>query len=160
MRRKVLSKITSKKETAYMLNYLTLWIKEEEIRKDLVNHIIEQRVFIHWVTGLAASVLLLIQLIMFKYKSDLLLLIGNIIYFIGFGLVNTGFLFKFKKGLRWTSSVIMVCHSGLLVYAASPYGAKIASNSTHDMIFLQILGAYLVSSVVTCQSDFWTVCLI
>ena len=142
-----------------MLNYLTLWIKEEDIRKDLVNHIIEQRVFIHWVIGLAASILLLIQLIMFKYKRDLLLLIGNIIYFIGFGIVNTVFLFKLKKGLRWTSSVIMVCHSVLLVYAASPYGAKIASNSTHDMIFLQILGAYLVSSVVTGQSDFWTTCL-
>ena len=143
-----------------MLNYLTLWIKEEDIRKDLVNHIIEQRVFIHWVAATIAGIILVIQLILYKYTNDLLLLIGNIIYFIGLGPVNTIFLFKFKKGLRWTSSAIMFCQSIFLVYASSPYGTKIASSSSQDRIFLQILGAYLVTSVVTCQSDFWTVCLI
>ena len=96
---------------------------------------------------------------MYRYNNDLLTLIGNVIYFIGLVPVNTIFLFKFKTGLRWTSSVIMLCHSILLVYSASPYGVKVASNSTHELILLQMLGGYLVCSVVTGQSDFWVICI-
>ena len=143
-----------------MLNYLTLWIKEEKVRKDLVEHILEQRVLIQWFSTFIVSITLVIQLVIFKQNNDLLTLISNLIYFIGFGVVNSIFLFKFKAGLRWTSSMIMLCQSVLLVYASSPYGAKIASNTTHELIYLQILGAFLICTIVTGQSDFWTTSLI
>ena len=109
LKSKLIARITSKKDTAYMLNYLTLQIKEANIRKDLVNHIIEQRVFIHWLQALILSVALVMQLIIFKQSNDLLTLVVVLIYFTGFGVLNTIFLFKFKAGLRWTSSVVMLC---------------------------------------------------
>lgn len=49
-------RFTSKKDTSYMLNYLTLHIKEEQIRKDLVDHIIEQRIFIHWTAAVISII--------------------------------------------------------------------------------------------------------
>lgn len=157
---KIISRITSKKDTAYMLNYLTLQIKELDIRKDLVNHVIEQRVFIHWLQSLILSVVVAMQSIFYKQSNDSLTLIVNLIYFLGFGVVNTIFLFKFKAGLRWTSSGVMLCQSVFLVYASSPYGVKIASSNTPEMIYLQILGSYLVCSVINGQSDFWASCIL
>ena len=106
-----------------MLNYLTLWIKESQIRRDLVNHIIEQRVFVHWLNMIISTLNFLFAIYTyFKGGGDLLSLLGNLIWFIGFGPVNTLFYFRFKHGLRWTSSAVFISQALLNSYAASSAG--------------------------------------
>jgi len=119
------------------LNYLTLWIKEEKVRKDLVNHIIEQRVFIHWAVVFFSIVVLLVQLVVYKSNRDLLSIVSNAIYVVAYGVINTILLFRFKAALRWTSCVVMLAQATLFVYAASPYGKTISSKTTLEMIYLQ-----------------------
>jgi len=120
-----------------LLNYLTLWIKEEKVRKDLVNHIIEQRVFIHWVAVFFSMVVLLVQLVVYKSNRDLLSIVSNAIYVVAYGVINTILLFRFKAALRWTSCVVMLAQATLFVYAARPYGKTISSKTTLEMIYLQ-----------------------
>jgi hypothetical protein len=137
IKRAIRTKLTSGKDTAYMLNYLTLWIKEEKVRKDLINHIIEQRVFIQWAVAFLSIVVLLVQLVLYKVNYDLLSVISNLIYVLAYAVVNSVLLFRFKAGLRWTSCVVMLCQSILFVYAASPYGKMLSSKTTLEMIYLQ-----------------------
>ncbi len=145
-----------------MLNYLTLWIKERQIRKDLVNHILEQRVFVHWFSVAISIVNFLFSLYTYLIGgSDLLSLLGNLIYFIGFGPINIIFYFRFKNGLRWTSSAVFICQAALNSYSASSAGQiSIAPITPLQWMFNNILGAFLICSVVTGQSDFWIVCIL
>ena len=43
--------IKSGKQTDYKLNFLTLHIESEEIRKDLSQHNIDQKIMIFWVSN-------------------------------------------------------------------------------------------------------------
>ena len=122
----LIRRFTSKKDTSYMLNYLTLYIKEEQIRKDLLDHIIEQRISIHWTAAIISIINFLFVLATNIRTKDVFQIIFALIYLIGFLLVNTGFYYRYKKGLRWTSSGMFISHAILCSYAASPYGTALA----------------------------------
>jgi hypothetical protein len=42
-----------------MLNYLTLWIAEKQVRNDFLAHLVQQRVLIHWITVINTTLLML-----------------------------------------------------------------------------------------------------
>jgi len=58
--------------------------------------------------------------------------LGNLLWFIGFGPVNILFYFRFKNGLRWTSSAVFISQATLNSYGASAAGlASIATITPH-----------------------------
>lgn len=108
IRKKWQTFVTSKKDTAYMLNYLTLWIKEKQVRSDFLAHLILQRVLIHWVSVIIATLMMLYQIYIYCTGGDLYTIIKNFIYFATFAITNSILLFRYKNGLRWTPSICLV----------------------------------------------------
>lgn len=152
--------ITSKKDTAYMLNYLTLWIKDKQVRTDFLTHLIQQRILTHWVSVVIATLYTLFQVYIYCTGGEIYSLLNVVIYFFYFALLNTVLLFRYKNGMRWTPSLCLISLVILSAYAASPIGEHMATKVSKELILNNNFLALVICSVIASQSDLWTSCLL
>ena len=117
-----------------MLNYLTLWIKEQQVRADFTAHLVQQRILTHWVGFVLVTLYTIFQIYLKCTGGELYTLLYVLIYFFYFAIVNTVLLFRYKNGLRWTPSLCLVSLAILSAYAASPLGENIAAIIPKDLI--------------------------
>ncbi len=125
---------TSKKDTAYMLDYLTLRIKEQQVKNDFLAHLVQQRALVHWISVIVATLNMLFEAYNHSTGGDLYTLVKMLIYFFAFAMANTVFYYKYKNGLLWTPSICLVFQAILAVYVASPIGESMATKTPKNSI--------------------------
>ena len=141
-------------QTDHQLNYLTLNIQNKEIRKEVENHILDQKLIVFWFAVVTATGNLALEILQFFQTRKVLTLSIGLVYWIGFAALFALFRWRFQKAIRFIPCLVFVTIAVLISATALKTRKDLSSDYDDSILFLLMFTCFFFCTLIYGQSDF------